>query len=102
MQVSEKRNLGSCIMQKLDTSDAIVSVALLRNCSTSHLHFLVLCNTRVCSERKYWSVVRIGMGFLKPKVTTDLLQDARYYATHQYMFSEITLYSDILHYFHFT
>lgn len=68
--VSEKRNLGSCIMQKLDTPDATVSVALLRNYSTSHLHFLVLCNTRVCSERKYWSVVRIGMGFLKPEVTT--------------------------------
>jgi len=65
-----KQNSGPCTVQKLDTLDARVSVALLRNCSTSHLRFLALCNTRVCSERKYWSVIRIGMGFLKPEVTT--------------------------------
>lgn len=66
---------------------ATVSVASLRNYSTSHLHFLVLCNTRVCSERKYWSVgIRIGMGFLKPDITTVYCRTRRYYATHRYAF----------------
>lgn len=42
---------------------------LLLRCATQHLHFPVLCKTRVCSGRKYRGVVAyVGMRFLKLEV----------------------------------